>query len=131
MTNNFNEKFRDNERQDQVLDAVSALLLAVERQPAVLNFARYRQMAFAHAILQKLARDAGDMTLTYKLHQPFKFMGSVSLEGESLEFCNSPLFSRAAGLADNIEIYPLVNGRVRMTFTFHGLTTPIGGSKNE
>ena len=42
MTNNFNEKFRDNERQDQVLDAVSALLLAVERQPAVLNFARYK-----------------------------------------------------------------------------------------
>ena len=126
MTNNFNAKFRDNERQAQVLDAVSALLLAAERQPAVLNVSRYRQMAFAHAILQKLARDAGDMTLTYKLHQPFKFMGSVSLE-----FCNSPLFSRAAGLADNIEVYPLVIGRVRMTFTFHGLTTPIGGSKNE
>ena len=80
MTNNFNAKFRDNERQAQVLDAVSALLLAAERQPAVLNVSRYRQMAFAHAILQKLARDAGDMTLTYKLHQPFKFMGSVSLE---------------------------------------------------
>lgn len=131
MTENSKEDFRVDAEQEQILDAVSALLLAVERQPAVLNVSRYRQMAFAHAVLQKLARDAGDMTLTYKLHQPFKFMGSVSLEGESLEFCNSPLFSRAAGLADNIEIYPLVNGRVRMTFTFHGLTTPIGGSKNE
>lgn len=125
MTENPKEDFRFDAEQEQVLDAVTALIMADELRPSVLNVARYSQMAFAYAVLQKLASDAGDITLTRKLHQPFKSVGSISLEGESLEFCNSPLFSRAAGLASNIEIYPLVNDRVRMTFTFHGLTTPI------
>ena len=92
MTENPKEDFRFDAEQEQVLDAVTALIMADELRPSVLNVARYSQMAFAYAVLQKLASDAGDITLTRKLHQPFKSVGSISLEGESLEFCNSPLF---------------------------------------
>ena len=32
---------------------------------------------------------------------------------------------RVAEFANNMEVYPLVKNRVRLTFTFHGLTKPI------
>ena len=50
-------------------------------------------------------------------------MGSVSVEGKSLEFDDPMRFARAAEFASNVEIYPLANDRVRLTFTFHGLAT--------
>ena len=58
-------------------------------------------------------------------HEPFKSMGYISLEGESLEIPDPVPFARAAALADNLEVYPLASGRVRLTLTFLGLTTPI------
>ena len=52
-------------------------------------------------------------------------MGGVSVEGKVLEFAGSKWFARAAEFASNTEVYPLAKNRVRLTFTFHGLTAPI------
>lgn len=90
------------------MDNLTALIIANERRTSVLNLAKLAKIEAAYA-----------------LHEPFKSTGFISLEGESLEFYRLPLFSRAAGLSDNIEIYPLIGDRVRMTFTFLGLTVPI------
>lgn len=125
MTENSKEDFRFDAEQEQFLDALAALILADERRTAVLNFAKYVKIEAAHAILQALTRDMEDVKLTYELHQPFRSMGYISLEGESPEFDNPLLFARAVGLADNIEFYPLVNGRVRIDLAFNGLTKPI------
>ena len=41
------------------------------------------------------------------------------------DFSNSEWFARSAEFADNTEIYPLENGKVRMTMTFHRLAIPV------
>ena len=66
-----------------------------------------------------------DAEVSYKLYQPFKSMGSVSVEAKVLEFYDPEWFARAAEFASNTEVYPLAKNRVRLTFTFHGLTKPI------
>mgnify|MGYP000216046892 CR=1 FL=1 len=38
---------------------------------------------------------------------------------------NPEWFARAAEFASNTEVYPLTKNRIRLTFTFHGITTPI------
>ena len=125
MTENSRENFTLDPEQEQILDNLTALILANEQRTSVLNLAKLAKIEAAYALLRALTRDMEGVRLTYALHEPFKSTGFISLEGESLEFYRLPLFSRAAALADNIEIYPLIGDRVRMTFTFLGLTTPI------
>jgi len=83
-----------------------------------------KQFQFTYAALLYLVRDK-DVSLSYKLYEPFKTMGSISIEGECVEFNDVVQFTHAAEFASNIEVYPLAKNRVRMTFTFHGLTAPI------
>ncbi len=125
MTENSRENFTLDPEQEQILDNLTALILANEQRTSVLNLAKLAKIEAAYALLRALTRDMEGVRLTYALHEPFKSTGFISLEGESLEFYHLPLFSRAAGLANNIEIYPLIGDRVRMTFTFLGLTVPI------
>ena len=46
-------------------------------------------------------------------------------ETERLDFDNPEWFARAAEFASNTEVYPLAKNRIRLTFTFHGITTPL------
>ena len=66
-----------------------------------------------------------NVQISYKMYEPFKTMGSITVEGAVLEFDKPEWFARIAEFASNTEIYPLTKNIVRMTFTFHGLTTPI------
>ena len=95
-----------------------------ENKTTVLNPLRLSQLQFAYAALQYITRGQ-DVKLSYKLYEPFKTMGSVTVEGKTLKFDNPEWFARVAEFATNTEIYPLAKNAVRMTFTFHGLTAPI------
>lgn len=64
--------------------------------------------------------------VTYSMFESFLFCGDVTLEGLSMEFRDLSLFADAALCADNFEIYPLVNGKVRMSFAFNHLATKVG-----
>lgn len=110
---------------DNVVVTVGEAIIADESKPAVINPIKIQQMQFAYGVLKYLTRDS-DVKLTYALHEPFKSMGSISVEGKNLVFTNSEWFSRAAEFASNTEIYPLTNGKVRLTLTFHGLVKTIG-----
>ena len=102
----------------------AALFAADEEKTTVLNPMKLQQMQFAHAALKYITRDS-DVEVSYKLNTPFKTMGSISVEGETLAFDKPEWFARVAEFANNMEVYPLVKNRVRLTFTFHGLTKPI------
>lgn len=52
-------------------------------------------------------------------------MGSVFVEGKEIEFQNPEWFSKISKFASNVEVYVLAKNKVRLTFTFHGLTAPI------
>lgn len=67
-----------------------------------------------------------DVAVTCKLFQPFLFCASVTLEGSELIFDDVAVFADVAQLADNFEVYPLVNGNVRLSFAFNHLVTKVG-----
>lgn len=109
---------------DNVVVTVGESIAADEEKPAVLNPIKIQQMQFAYGVIKYLTRNT-DAKLSYALNEPFKSMGSISVEGKTLTFMNSEWFARACEFASNTEVYPLANGKVRMTLTFHGLVRPI------
>ncbi len=127
-TNEFEIEFHSDEEVWEMLDSVVVTIgeaIAVdEEKPAVLNPVKIQQMQFAYGVIKYLAKNT-DARVTYALNEPFKSMGSISVEGVNLTFTNSEWFARVAEFASNTEIYPLTNGKVRMTLTFHGLVRPI------
>ena len=109
---------------DNVVVTVGEAIAVDENKPAVLNPIKIQQMQFSYGVIKYLTQNT-DTKLSYALHEPFKSMGSITVEGKCLTFTNSEWFARAAEFASNTEIYPLTNGKVRLTLTFHGLVRPV------
>lgn len=109
---------------DELLDALKDNIEADDKKTTVLDGLKLKQIQFAYSVLQYITRGT-DAKVSYKLNEPFKTMGSVSVEGPMLEFDCPEWFSRVAEFASNTEVYPLAKNKVRLTFTFHGLTKPI------
>ncbi len=109
---------------DDFIEAISQELEDEEWNTTVLDIQKSKQIQFAYSVLKYLTRGS-DAVVSYKLHEPFKTMGSVSVEGKSIEFYQPEWFARIAEFASNTEVYPLAKNRVRLTFTFHGLTKSI------
>lgn len=126
--NEFEIEFNSDEEVWEMLDnvvvTVGEAVMVDESMPAVLNPIKIQQMQFAYGVLKYLTKGTG-AKLTYALNEPFKSMGSISVEGKNLTFTNAEWFARAAEFASNTEVYPLTNGNVKMTLTFHGLVRPI------
>ena len=109
---------------DDFIEVISQELEAEEWNTTMLDFQKSKQIQFAYSVLKYLTRGS-DAVVSYKLHEPFKTMGSVSVEAKSIEFYQPEWFARVAEFASNTEVYPLAKNRVRLTFTFHGLTKSI------
>ena len=109
---------------DDFIEAISQELEDEEWNTTVLDIQKSKQIQFAYSVLKYLTRGS-DAVVSYKFHEPFKTMGSVSVEGKSIEFYQPEWFARVAEFASNTEVYPLAKNRVRLTFTFHGLTKSI------
>ncbi len=126
METYFEKNFSPSEEEMQAIDAlISKIGDEINKNSiTVLDPVRLEQIKFCYAVLQYI-KTSKDATVSYKLNEPFNTTGSVSIEGPVLEFNNSEWFARAAEFASNMEVYPLTNGNVRLTFTFHGLTKPI------
>lgn len=128
MDNKFETKFssvEEMEREfDAILSAVQDNIEADERKVTVLNALRMKQFQFSYAAILYLTRGT-DVVVSYKLYEPFKTMGSIHIEGETVVFQDMVRFARAAEFASNIEVYPLAKNKVHMTLTFHGLTAPV------
>lgn len=128
MDKDFNMAFSsDNELEqtfDELIDGLRADIENDDSKVTMLDAMRLKQIQFAYAALQYITRGT-DTVVSYKLNEPFKTMGSISVEGQSLEFDKPEWFARVAEFASNTEVYPLTKNRVRLTFTFHGLTKPI------
>lgn len=109
---------------DELLGALKDNIEADDKKTTVLDGLKLKQIQFAYSVLQYITRGT-DTKVSCKLNEPFKTMGSISVEGPILEFDCPEWFSRVAEFASNTEVYPLAKNKVRLTFTFHGLTKPI------
>lgn len=118
------------EELDAILESVRDDLEAEEAQPTVLSPIRFRQMQFVYAVLEYITRET-NANITYELQKPFKSMGSIAVEGRLLEFDKPEWFARAAEFANSTDIYPLSSNKVRIEYTFHGLTIPMNGGEGK
>ena len=126
----FESKFDFDGFEDEDLQAVDALIAYLKELPraevTMVNPHRVEQMRFSAAMMKKVLRETGsEARFECKQHESFSSVGVVRIEGAALNIIDIEGFSRAAEFASNTEIYPLNNGKVRMTFTFHGLTIPV------
>lgn len=115
----INEHY-DTDEMDELIDSIGQWILEDEKKPGILNPIRMKQMQFTHSVLKRLAEGC-DANVTYAIHKPFLSMGSITVEGESLEFLDCKWLGRAMEFASCVEVYPLSNGNVRLTLTFHDL----------
>lgn len=106
--------------QDALIECIGRRIAQNEVNPGILNLLQLKKMQFSHAAIKHLTGDR-DVNIICKVHQPFKGTGSICIEGERLEFRDCKWFSRAIEFANNVEAYPLTNGKVRFVLTFHGL----------
>ena len=91
----------------------------------VLNLRRYLEMRCAFCALNALAAEE-DGWLHVRF-VPEAGYGTLSLETEDLIWRSEKADACAAlFLADNLEIYPLINGRIRLNLMFYRLMLPVG-----
>jgi len=121
----------EKEYNNEALEALWKKVSEAESEPAIVNLPRVLQVEFAYAVMKYLAKDIPGSKLSYQLNEPFKNMGTVTLEAKQLVFTKREWFARAAEFASNMEIYPLADGRVRLTLTFWGVAKPLEGGKAE
>lgn len=88
---------------------------------SVSNPERVLQVNIAYDALKK-ALKGRNLKITKKMNKPFKNMAAISIEGKSIEFPHGEYIRWIIERTDNIEVYPLTTGNLRMTFTFYGLT---------
>ena len=112
------------EEADELLMFVGEMIEEEEMKTAIIVPEKYEQIRFVYAVMKYLTKGT-DAEVSCRLNEPFKSMGSVSVETEEITFTNTEWFARAAVYASNLDIYPLVNGKIRIDFTFHHITTPI------
>lgn len=115
----------------EIEEAMDSLVISVandiaqdEGRTSIINPYRMQQLLYTYKVMKYLMKGTS-AKVTYKLHEPYQSMGSVSVIGNDIEFKKVSWFLRAAELASNYEVYPKTDGTVCMTFTFHGITTPI------
>lgn len=109
---------------DDLIDFIGQWILEDEQQLSTLEPLRMQMMNFSYRVLKHIADDNG-MTVSYELHKPFQSMGCIYLEGEDLVFLHCKQLARAISFADNVDVFPLTDGRIRFVLTFHGLTKKV------
>lgn len=117
------EEKMDGKAEDLIV-AIGKLMAAEDAKISVLNVHRFKEFQFAYGVLANLLVKP-DMRLKYELHEPFKSMGRISVEGKELSFTQAEWFSRVSQFADVTDVCPLANGGVRLTFTFHNMTIAV------
>lgn len=115
----INENYNANEL-DELIDSIGQWILEDQKKPGILNPIRMQQMQFAYSVLKRLAEEC-EASITYAIHKPFLSMGNITIEGASLEFSDCKWLGRALEFASSVEAYPLSNGNVRLSLTFHNL----------
>lgn len=114
----------ENEDLDAIIQAIGEAIEADEQRIGVVVPERLRQMASAYRLMKEIGSEI-DASVTYSLNEPYKSMGSICIEAESLEFSDVPKMMAAIYTSNNVEVYPLVNGNIRMVLTYHSLTKSI------
>lgn len=100
------------------IDYIALCVNSQEIHPALENDDRVEMVVDTYTIARRMFARANAI-VTYKLHEPFRSMGTVTILGTNLEVSRLVNVFRRA---DNIDVFPRTNGTVQVNITFHGLT---------
>jgi len=107
---------------DELIGFISALPRCKSR---ILYAIRVSQMEFSEKMLRHvLHKSCCEATVDCKQLEFEPSIGVITVEGEDIVIHDMIGYARAVEFADNLEIYALDSGKVRMTLTFHGVTKP-------
>lgn len=124
----FDTEFMSDEEVEEMLNNIVSTIgeeaAADDSRTSIVNPYKIQQVLYTYKMLKYLTKGT-KARVSYKLHAPYKSMGSVSIVGSDLSFRNTGWFMKAVHLASNFEVYPKTDGTVQMNFTFHGLTKAI------
>ena len=120
----FSSEEEIEEALDGIVNSVGEMIAVDEARTAVLVPEKLQKMQFVHGVIKYLTKGT-KAKVTYSLHTPFKSMGSIFVEAMELKLCDMKWFARVVKFADNVDIYPLTNGKIKMAITFHGLVRSI------
>lgn len=124
----FNEEFENDADVGNALDNLVTLVAHTaqieDNRTQIVNPIKMQHLLYTLKILKYLTKGSS-AKVTYKLHEPFKSMGSVTICGKDITFSKPEWFMKAVELAANFEVYPKTDETVEMNFTFHGLTMPV------
>jgi len=123
-------EFDEREFDDKDFAEIDALIEMMRKLPrpstSMINPIRIEQMRFSAAMIKRTLRENGSEAKVNCRQSEFNpYIGGVEVEGAEIYITNMEDFARAAEFANNTEVYPLAKNKVRMTFTFHGLTIPL------
>ncbi len=114
------------ENYENTLDALLDFMKSLP-QPTlkVLNTERYALMLKTATDLKELlCQTAESGCIDIDLVQEFN-LGSISFEAPDLVVYDSETFAKIISVCDNVEIYPLTNGNLRLNLTFQSVLKPI------
>lgn len=85
-----------------------------------------RKMLNCQRILKRILDDAGcEAEVDYAKTHPLSTYGAINVEGVTVEVLNTGIFARAADSCDNVEVYALANGKVRLSYCFYDASVEI------
>lgn len=93
----------------------------------ILNLSRYRQLIMAKKrLLCLLSQDGAEDTVVSVQMNPEMGYGALRMEAPIFLTERIPSFFAAVATADNMEIYPLTDGTLRMALMFYGMFDRLG-----
>ena len=87
----------------------------------VANENRINEFVDAYSIICNLENGNRWSKIGIELNDPCTGMGVISVTSKKLNYIDSAAFKKAAAIANNIELYPKINGTVQFNLTFYGL----------
>lgn len=106
---------------DDVIAALGEVIMEEEKMPHIIIPKRMKEVVDAGAELQKLFAGE-DVKVGVTLNEPFKSVGDVSVMGKKIVIRDTKKFAEAVSTANNIEMYPQLDGVSVMALGYNGLT---------
>ncbi len=107
---------------DSAVAIVAKLLKEDDKAPQVIIPQKTIEFNYVYRLLRSFFDNTTE--ITYTIHKPLKSDGNISVTGDELVI-NKSLLNNVMGFVDIIEVLPTRDGRVKMNFSFSGLTRKV------
>lgn len=111
---------------DELMISIGKLMDKHDSLPMVDNTTR---IELAKECFNSLKEIINGAKIALHLHEPYKSMGYISIEGKNYSINNPGAFALICKSASNIEIYPRTDGIVTINITFHKISEVIRGGE--